>query len=149
MSRRRHAIATLAALALVAGACTRAEGETEVGAATAAADASGQDGRADAAPGLNGDWRTVPISNRQVAANPPGAVSAGPGLDTFYAVSTDGGATWACQPVLTVSPTPQHEQIRRRGTVVLGGCQSLRCDGRPVPTTWSWQIRLSAGRFAA
>lgn len=49
MSRRRHAIATLAALALVAGACTRAEGETEVGAATvAAADASGQDGQAGA-----------------------------------------------------------------------------------------------------
>jgi hypothetical protein len=33
--RRRHAIATLAVLALVAGACTRAEGETEVGGAVA------------------------------------------------------------------------------------------------------------------
>lgn len=35
MRRRRHAIATLAVLALVAGACTRAEGETELGGAVA------------------------------------------------------------------------------------------------------------------
>jgi hypothetical protein len=34
--RRRHAIATLAVLALVLGACTRAEGETEIGGAASA-----------------------------------------------------------------------------------------------------------------
>lgn len=43
MRRRRHAIATLAVLALVAGACTRAEGETEVGgAAVAGSESSGE-----------------------------------------------------------------------------------------------------------
>ena len=36
MGRRRHAIATVAVLALVAGACTRAEGETELGRASGA-----------------------------------------------------------------------------------------------------------------
>ncbi len=41
MRRRRHAIATVAVLALVAGACTRAEGETELGGASAGAPASG------------------------------------------------------------------------------------------------------------
>src|SRR5918997_3326667 len=38
---RRHVIAALAVMALVAGACTRAEGETEIGAA-AATDSEGQ-----------------------------------------------------------------------------------------------------------
>jgi hypothetical protein len=42
--RCRHAIATLAVVALVAGACTRAEGETEVGGSSVAAAASDQGG---------------------------------------------------------------------------------------------------------
>lgn len=52
MSRRRHAIAVLAALGLAASACTRAEGETEIGAASVApAEARSEDG----APGTAGD----------------------------------------------------------------------------------------------
>ena len=96
-----------------------------------------QDSRADAATGLNGDWRTVPISNRQVAANPPGAVSAGPGLDTFYAVSTDGGATWAVQQVSTVSQMPQYEQFGDRDTVFFGDYNYIAAAGSTVLMTWT------------
>ena len=43
-----------------------------------------------------GDFRTVPISNRWTAANPPGAISTGPGVgvQSFYARSTNQGTSW-------------------------------------------------------
>ena len=58
-----------------------------------------QDSRSDTATGppstpSGGDFRTVPISNQWVPANPPGSRSAGVGVgvETFYAVSTNQGA---------------------------------------------------------
>ena len=96
-----------------------------------------QDSRADAATGLTGDWRTVPISNRAVAANPPSSVSAGPGLDTFYAVSTDGGATWSVQRVSTVSQMPQYEQFADRDSVFFGDYNYIAAAGSTVLMTWT------------
>jgi hypothetical protein len=98
-----------------------------------------QDSRADAATGLTGDWRTVPISNRAVAANPPGSVSAGPGVDTFYAMSTNGGASWAAQRVSTVSQMPQYEQFGDRDTVFFGDYNYIAAAGATVFMTWTDQ----------
>ena len=96
-----------------------------------------QDSRADLAADLNGDWRTVPISNRQVATNPPGSVSAGPGLDTYYAVSTDGGLHWAVQRVSTVSQMPQYEQFGDRNTVFFGDYNYIAAAGTTVLMAWA------------
>ena len=78
MRRRRRAIAALAVLALVAGACTRAEGETEVGAAATGGGeetpaGEGGDGGGDGGSRLDqgsfGDLETV------CADGEPGAVT--------------------------------------------------------------------------
>ncbi|MDD9371382.1 MAG: hypothetical protein PV358_14780, partial [Acidimicrobiales bacterium] len=51
MRRRRQAIAALAVMALMAGACTRAEGETEVGAAATGGGDQTQTGGGDGTSG--------------------------------------------------------------------------------------------------
>lgn len=58
--------------------------------------------------------------NRAVAANPPGAVSAGAGVHTFYAVSGDGGLTWTVQQVTTAATMPRYEQCRAGPGTSLG-----------------------------
>lgn len=98
-----------------------------------------QDSRADTATGLAGDWRTVPISNRATAANPPGAISAGPGLDTFHASSFNGGATWTVQRVSTLSQMPQYEQFGDRDTVFFGDYNYISAAGPTVFMTWTDQ----------
>jgi hypothetical protein len=98
-----------------------------------------QDSRADPATGLTGDWRTVPISNREVAADPPGAVSAGPGVDTFYAVSTDGGASWVVQRVSTVSQMPQYEQFGDRNSAFFGDYNNIAAAGSTILMAWTDQ----------
>jgi hypothetical protein len=96
-----------------------------------------QDSRADGATGLNGDWRTVPISNRQVAANPPGAVSAGPGVHTFYARSTNGGATWTVQQASSVAQMPSFEQFGNRDTVFYGDYNFISAAGGTAFMVWT------------
>ncbi|GAA4419221.1 hypothetical protein GCM10023148_18280 [Actinokineospora soli] len=98
-----------------------------------------QDSRADTATGLTGDWRTVPISNRAVAADPPGAVNAGPGLDTYYATSGDSGATWTVVKVSTTPTMPQYEQFGDRDTVFFGDYNSIAAAGPTAFMTWTDQ----------
>jgi hypothetical protein len=84
-----------------------------------------QDSRNDTASGppdtpSGGDFRTVPFSNRWVSANPPGAVSTGTGLETFYATSTDGGGTWTTRLVSDAVTMPQYEQFGDRDSSFFG-----------------------------
>ena len=97
-----------------------------------------QDSRFDEADGPGSlDWRAVPISNIAVAANPPGAVAAPPGLHTFYARSTDGGATWAVQQASSVPQMPQFEQFGDRNTVFFGDYNFISAAGTTVLMTWT------------
>ncbi|WP_436500550.1 hypothetical protein [Actinokineospora sp. HUAS TT18] len=98
-----------------------------------------QDSRADTATGLTGDWRTVPISNIAVAANPPAAVAAPPGLHTFYAVSADDGTTWTVAQVSTVAQMPQYEQFGDRDVPFFGDYNYIAASGPTVLMTWTDQ----------
>jgi hypothetical protein len=98
-----------------------------------------QDSRFDTATGLSGDWRTVPIGNRQVAANPPGAVSTGGPLQTFYATSGDGGATWTVQQVSTAATQPQYEQFGDRDVPFFGDYNYVAAGDGKVLMTWTDQ----------
>lgn len=104
-----------------------------------------QDSRDDTATGLTGDWRTVPISNMAVAANPPGAVSAGPGVHTFYALSGDDGLTWTVQRVSTVPQMPQYEQFGDRDSVFFGDYNYIAASGTTALMTWTDQRDTISG----
>ena len=82
MRTRRHVIAALAVMALVAGACTRAEGETEIGAAAATdsegqtpsggADSGGEDGASRLDQGSFGELESVCADGEPGAATEVG-----------------------------------------------------------------------------
>ena len=102
------------------------------------------DSRFDCASGppstpSGGDFRTVPFSNRWVTSNPPGAVSCGPGLDTFYARSTDGGATWTITRASAVSQMPQYEQFGFRDIPFHGDYNYVSAVGSTVLLNWTDQ----------
>lgn len=90
------------------------------------------DSRIDDSTGpASGDYRTVPISNQWVAGNPPGAVSGGPGLETFYATSADDGATWTTLRVSSVAQMPQYEMFGNRDVPFHGDYNYISAaDGR-------------------
>jgi hypothetical protein len=97
-----------------------------------------QDSRFDGADGLGAlDWRAVPISNIADPANPPGAVSAGPGVRTFYARSANGGASWAVQEASSASTMPQYEQFGDRDAVFFGDYNFISAAGSTVLMTWT------------
>jgi len=105
-----------------------------------------QDSRSDTATGppstpSGGDYRTVPISNRWVAANPPGSVSAGVGVgvQTFYAVSSNKGGAWSEQLVSAASQMPQYEQFGNRDIPFFGDYNYIDAVGALVLTTWTDQ----------
>jgi len=99
-----------------------------------------QDSRHDTAHGLTGDYRTVPISNIQVADNPPGSVSTGPGVgvETFYTVSTNRGTSFAAdQPVSSAGQMPQYEQFGGRDIPFFGDYNSISAVGNTVLIDWT------------
>jgi hypothetical protein len=103
-----------------------------------------QDSRSDCASGppttpSGGDFRTVPVSNKWVAANPPGSVSCGPGLQSFVARSTDGGATFAYTLASAVATMPQYEQFGDRNIPFFGDYNYISAVGSTVLTTWADQ----------
>lgn len=105
-----------------------------------------QDSRADCASGPNGgDFRTVPMSNRAMASNPPGAVACGPGVGTFYATSSDGGATWSVQRVSTAAQIPAYEQFGNRDAPFFGDYNYIAAAGQTVLMTWTDQRDTVAG----
>ncbi|MGH3716283.1 MAG: sialidase family protein [Micromonosporaceae bacterium] len=96
-----------------------------------------QDSRADTATGPNGgDFRTVPIGNQWVASNPPGAVSSGGAVHTFYATAPIGGSFTVSQ-VSTVAIQPQYEQFGNRDTPFFGDYNYIAAAGNSVFMTWT------------
>lgn len=106
------------------------------------------DSRFDCATGPVGtamDFRTVPISHRWLPANPPGAESCGPGLDTFYASSTTGGSSWAPERASTVSQMPQKEQFGDRDIPFHGDYNYISAAGNTVLMAWTDQRDATPG----
>lgn len=100
-----------------------------------------QDSRNDASSGPGGgDFRTVPVSNVWVPANPPGSVSTETtGLDTFYASSDDDGGMWTVEMVSTESTMPQYEQFGDRDVPFFGDYNYISASGDTVLATWTDQ----------
>jgi hypothetical protein len=103
-----------------------------------------QDSRNDCASGppstpSGGDFRTVPVSNRWVASNPPGSVSCGPGLQTFYALSTDDGASFGYTPASSVATMPQYEQFGGRDVPFFGDYNYVSAVGSTALMSWTDQ----------
>ncbi len=105
-----------------------------------------QDSRNDTASGppttpSGGDYRTVPIANQWVASNPPGSVSAGVGVgvETYYAVSTDYGATFTQQVASARPQMPQYEQFGNRNIPFFGDYNSISAVGSTVLMNWTDQ----------
>jgi hypothetical protein len=105
-----------------------------------------QDSRNDTASGppdtpSGGDYRTVPIGNKWMSDNPPGGVSvgAGIGVETFYAVSTDLGASFTEQVVSARAQMPQYEQFGNRDIPFFGDYNSISAVGNKVLMDWTDQ----------
>jgi hypothetical protein len=103
-----------------------------------------QDSRNDCASGppttpSGGDFRTVPVSNRWVSSNPPGSTSCGPGLQSFYALSTNGGATFTYQLASTAGTMPQYEQFGGRDVPFFGDYNYISAVGTTVLVAWTDQ----------
>jgi hypothetical protein len=103
-----------------------------------------QDSRADTASGppstpSGGDFRTVPISNQWVSSNPPGAVTAGPGVYTFVAISTDGGSSWTVLPASSTTQMPQYEQFGNRDVPFFGDYNYVAASGTTILGAWTDQ----------
>lgn len=96
------------------------------------------DSRVDDSTGpAGGDFRTVPISNQWVADNPPGGISGGPGLETFYATSADEGGTWTRALVSSLAQMPQYEMFGDRDVPFHGDYNYISAAGGQVLMTWA------------
>jgi hypothetical protein len=97
-----------------------------------------QDSRADTATGPGGrDYRSVPIANQWVASNPPGSVSSGAVLDSYYAVSINRGGSWAESLVSSAKQMPQYEQFGARDIPFFGDYNSISAVGNTVLMDWT------------
>jgi hypothetical protein len=103
-----------------------------------------QDSRSDCSSGppstpSGGDFRTVPVSNRWVSSNPPGSVSCGPGLQSFYAVSTNDGASFSYTLASSVATMPQYEQFGGRDVPFFGDYNYISAVGTTALMSWTDQ----------
>jgi hypothetical protein len=103
-----------------------------------------QDSRSDCASGppstpSGGDFRTVPVSNRWVASNPPGSVDCGPGLQAFYAVSTNDGLSFSYTLASSAATMPQYEQFGGRDVPFFGDYNYISAAGLNVLMSWTDQ----------
>jgi hypothetical protein len=109
-----------------------------------------QDSRDDCASGppstpSGGDFRTAPVSNRWVPANPPGGLNCepgGPGSDTagvhaVYATSSNDGTSWNTQIVSTALTMPQYEQFGNRDVPFFGDYNYISAAGSTVLMDWT------------
>jgi len=96
-----------------------------------------QDSRNDTAVGPGGgDYRTVPVSN-QFVGGAIGAVTTGVGLESLYATSADGGASWAAQIVSSATTMPQYEQFGNRDVPFFGDYNYIAASGSTVFMAWT------------
>ncbi len=91
-----------------------------------------QDTRADSAT----DWLTLPFQNTKAATNPPGSTSTGAAIQSVYATSSDGGATWSTPFISTAYPL-QWEQFGNRDVPFFGDYNYISAVGSTVLMGWA------------
>jgi hypothetical protein len=114
-----------------------------------------QDSRDDCSSGppttpSGGDFRTVPVANRWVATNPPGAVvcsaavpgsPSAPGVDAFHASTTTDEAGvplgWTSTEVSTERTMPQYEQFGNRDIPFFGDYNYIDAMSGTVLMNWT------------
>ena len=95
-----------------------------------------QDTRDDAATGPDGTFITVPFQNQFVAANPPGSTSSGAAVKSFYATSSNDGASWTATPVSAGYPL-NWEQFGNRDIPFFGDYNYISAVGNTVLMNWA------------
>jgi len=96
-----------------------------------------QDTRASAATGPDGSWITVPFENQWVAANPPGATSSGPGVQTFYSTALASGGPWTTTAASSVVYKLNWEQFGNRDVPFFGDYNYISAVGSKVFLNWT------------
>ena len=96
-----------------------------------------QDTRVSTATGPDGSWITVPFENQWVASNPPGAVSSGPGVETFYSTSSNGGTSWTTTKASSVAYKLNWEQFGNRDIPFFGDYNYISAVGSKVFLDWT------------
>jgi hypothetical protein len=96
-----------------------------------------QDTRASTATGPDGSFITVPFENQWVAANPPGAVSSGPGVESFYSTSSNAGGSWTTTKVSSQAYKLQWEQFGGRDLPFYGDYNYISAVGSKALMTWT------------
>jgi hypothetical protein len=96
-----------------------------------------QDTRVDTATGPDGHWSTVPFQNQHVATNPPGSVSSGDAVQSFYATSSNGGASWTSTLASSVAYELNWEQFGARDIPFFGDYNYISAVGSKVLMTWA------------
>jgi hypothetical protein len=96
-----------------------------------------QDTRASTGNGPDGSFITVPFENQWVAANPPGSMSSGPGVQSFYSSSTNAGGTWTATLASSVAYKLNWEQFGGRDLPFFGDYNYISAVGGKVFLTWT------------
>jgi len=96
-----------------------------------------QDTRASTGNGPDGSFITVPFENQWVAANPPGSMSSGPGVQSFYSTSTNGGGTWTATGASSITYKLHWEQFGGRDLPFFGDYNYISAVGGKVFLTWT------------
>jgi hypothetical protein len=96
-----------------------------------------QDTRASTARGPDGSFITVPFENQWVAANPPGATSSGPGVESFYSTSSNAGASWTTTRASSLAYKLQWEQFGGRDIPFYGDYNYISAVGSKVLVVWT------------
>jgi hypothetical protein len=95
-----------------------------------------QDTRVDTATGSGGSFVTVPFENVQTV-NPPGATSTAVGVESYYATSSDGGASWATSLASSVPYKLNWEQFGNRDIPFFGDYNYISAVGSTVLMAWA------------
>jgi hypothetical protein len=96
-----------------------------------------QDTRADSATSPGGTFITVPFQNQQAATNPPGSTSTGAAVQSFYATSTNGGASWTSTLASSVAYPLNWEQFGNRDIPFFGDYNYVSAVGSTVLMNWA------------
>jgi hypothetical protein len=92
-----------------------------------------QDTRADTAT----DWLTLPFQNTKSATNPPGSTSTGNAVQSFYATSSNDGASWTSNAASSVAYPLNWEQFGNRDVPFFGDYNYISAVGSTVLMNWA------------
>jgi hypothetical protein len=96
-----------------------------------------QDTRASTGTGPDGSWITVPFENQWVPTNPPGSMSSGPGVESFYSTSSNAGGSWTTSPASAAPYKLQWEQFGGRDLPFFGDYNYISAVGSKVFMAWA------------